>query len=311
MSRPIKNDDAFSRIKELSDMGISKRGAAKVLYDEGFFPNVENARSFIRQHTNANGNYKSDTIAWNTNLPLPEKTGFGVKDISDSNGILMLCDIHIPYHCNKTIQHALERKTEYDTIILQEVFDFYSLSKFDKTAIKNVKQEQEMFFQFMDWLRDQVPNHRIYFQLGNHDDRYVLTLIREAAKVAELVGMEFETIFNFAEYDIRSVPMRNLLKYRELFIGHGHEIGAKGVPVSPARTFYLRTKGNFIGGHFHRTSEFITRDIKDEVSGCWSVGCACDLHPLYAPVNEWNNGYAIIRPHGDKHFRVKNIKIFD
>lgn len=307
----LKHTEAFVRMQELSDTGISKRGAAKVLYDEGYFTNIETARHFIRNHTNANGAMGYDNVTWNTGLPVPDDSGFGVKDISDANGILFLCDIHIPFHCNKTIQHALERKTEYDTIIIQEVFDFYSLSKFDKTAIKNVKQEQEMFFKFMDWLREQVPNHVIYFQLGNHDERYILTLIREAAKVSDLMGMEFETIFNFSEYDILRVPMRNLLKYRELFIGHGHEIGAKGVPVSPARTFYLRTKGNYIGGHFHRSSEHITKNIKDEVSGCWSVGCACDLHPLYAPVNDWNNGYAIIRPHGDKHFRVKNIKIFD
>lgn len=305
-----RNEDAFSRLQELSDLGLSKRGAAKILYNEGFHNSLEAARGFVRSHTNAKGLSGRDNIKWNTNLPMPDETGFGIKDISDSDGVLMLCDIHLPFHDTDTIEKALKDKDEYDTIIIQEVFDFYALSRFDKTRLISVAREQEMFFQFMEWMREIVPNHKIYFQIGNHDERFMLTLMRKAQEFSELAGMEFETIFNFSEYNIELVPMRNLMLYRGLYIGHGHEIGARGAPVSPARTFMLKTKGNFIGGHFHRTSEQLTRDIKDDVTGCWSVGCACDLHPLYAPINDWNNGYAIIRPFGKDQFRVKNIKLF-
>ena len=307
-----KRDDVYKRMLELSGRGLSKRSAAQMLYKEGFFTLLESARSYIRHHTNAKGAGGSlNVVKWNTDIPIPEKSEFGVRDISEANGILMLCDIHLPFHVPGVIEHALERKSEYDTIILQEVFDFYALSKFDKTRVIKPAREQALFFEFMDWLRDEAPNHRIIFQQGNHDERYWLTFMRKAPEIAEMKGMEFETIFNFAEYDIEPLPPRNLLYYRGLFMGHGHEIGARGAPVSPARTFMLKTKGNFIGGHFHRTSEQVTRDIKDEILGCWSVGCCCELHPLYAPINEWNNGYAIIRPHGEKNFRVKNVKIFD
>jgi len=307
----IKHKEAYARLQQLSDLGVSKRKAAKILYNEGFFPNIEKGRGFIRRHTNASGTGSKDNIKWNTNLPMADETGFGIRDISDSKGVLLLCDIHLPFHDNNTIEQALALKKEYDTIIIQEVFDFYALSRFDKTRIVNVSREQEMFFQFMEWVREKVPKHKIIFQLGNHDERFILTLMRKAQEFAELEGMEFETIFNFDEYNVEKMPMRNLLLFNGLYIGHGHEIGARGAPVSPARTFALKTKGNFIGGHFHRTSEQITRNIKDEVMGCWSAGCACDLHPLYAVVNDWNNGFAIIKPYKDNHFRVKNFKIFD
>lgn len=307
----IIHEEAFKRLQSLSDTGISRRGAASVLCREGLFGSLEDARNFVRWHTGSQGARSKTAIQWKNDIPMPESTGFGVRDISSANGILMLCDLHIPFHNKEVIKMAFGSKDQYDTIILQEVFDFYGLSKFDKMTTISPAREQEQFFQFMDWVREQVPDHRIIFQLGNHDERFLLTFMRKAPEIAEMAGMEFSTIFSFDDYKIEMLPMRNLLKYRDLFIGHGHEINAKGVPVSPARTFYLKARGNFIGGHFHRTSEFITRDIKDDIQGCWSVGCACDLHPLYAPVNDWNNGYAIIRPHGENHFRVKNIKIFD
>ena len=311
MGRPIKNEEAYARLQKLSDLGISKRRAAKILCDEGLYNNLEKARTFVRQHTGANGSKSTYDIKWNTNLPMPDKTDFGIREITTTKGILLLCDIHLPFHDNNTIEKALDLKDEYDTIIIQEVFDFYGLSKFDKTNRIEVHREQEMFFQLMEWMRERVPKHRIIFQMGNHDDRFVLTLMRKAQELAELQGMEFETIFNFDEYNIEKLPMRNLLLFNGLYIGHSHEIGVRSGGVNPARTFSLKTKGNFIGAHLHRTSEHITRNVKGEVMGCWSVGCACDLHPLYMPINEWNNGFAIIKPYGDKHFRVKNFKIFD
>jgi len=307
----LKHVDAFNRLKEISRFKISKRGAAKMLVKEGFFTSVEKARAFVRQHTMALGDSSRDNIPWIEDVPTPIETEFGVLEIpKDTDGIGLLCDIHIPFQDEKTIRSFLERKDEYKTIIIQEVFDFFSLSRFHKHRTLDIAKEQEDFFQLMELIRKEAPEHRIIFQQGNHDDRFWVYVMRQARELENLIGMEFETIFGFDEFGIELLPTRNLIHYRELYIGHGHEINAGGVPVSPARTFSLKTKGNFIGGHFHRTSEHITRNIKGDVMGCWSVGCACNLQPLYAPVNEWNNGYAIIRPYGEDQFRVKNIKLF-
>jgi hypothetical protein len=299
--------ESLERIKQLSGLGISKHAAARMLYKEKYYANVESARRAIRAYVHGTHIVKP-TVQWNDELPLSEEGGYGVKDVF-GKGILMLCDIHLPFQKNDIILHALDNIDDCDTILLQEVFDFYQLSKFDKFRTIAVVQEQDMFFEFMEFLRSQFKG-RILFQRGNHDERYQLFFMRKAKEFEGMAGMEFETIFGFDEFDIEMIPLRNLLNYRGLYIGHGHELGRGGIPVSPARTFFMRTGGNFIGGHYHRTSEYIDRNIKDDIIGCWSVGCACDLHPMYAPVNKWNNGYAIIKPFGDNNFRVKNIKIF-
>ena len=312
MGRHIEHTEAFERLKELSRLKLSKRGAAKILYQEGLFPGVEQARTFVRRHTMALGKSGYDNIKWLTDIPTPLESEFKVIEIpKKTNGIGLLCDIHIPFHDERTINGILERADEYEMLVIQEVFDFYSLSKFSKHKTIDIAKEQEDFFQLMEYIRNKIPNHRIVFQFGNHDDRFWVYIMRKARELEHLQGMEFETIFGFDEFNIESIPPRNIMNYRGLFIGHGHEINAGGVPVNPARTFFLKTGGNFIGGHYHRTSEHVERNIKDDVIGCWSVGCACDLKPLYAPVNKWNNGYAVIRPYGEDEFRVKNIKLWD
>lgn len=307
----LKHEDAFKRLSEISRYKISKRGAARILVNEGFFDNVEKARSFVRQHTDANGAMGKQNVDWIADVPTPMDSDFAIHEIPASvNGIGLLGDIHIPFQDEKTIMSFLERQDEYEMIILQEVFDMASFSKFHKPKTIDIAKEQEDFWQLMEFIRKIIPDKRIIFQRGNHDDRFWIYVMRKARELENLQGMDFETIFALNEFGVELLPTRNLLKYRGLFIGHGHEINAGGTPVNPARTFFLKTGGNFIGGHYHRTSEHIEKNIKDEILGCWSIGCACDLKPLYAPINKWNNGYAIIRPYEEDKFKVKNIKLF-
>ncbi len=73
----------------------------------------------------------------------------------------------------------------------------------------------------------------------------------------------------------------------------------------------MRAKANIIGGHQHQTSEHTESNINGKVVGAWSVGCLCDLHPKYRPVNKWNHGFAIVKQFKDGSFEVHNKKIID
>ena len=93
----LKHTDAFERLKELSRLKLSKRGASKILRDEGYFKTVESARKFIRHHTGADGRGGKVNIQWLTDVPTPVESEFGVIDIpKETDGIGLLCDIHIP-----------------------------------------------------------------------------------------------------------------------------------------------------------------------------------------------------------------------
>jgi hypothetical protein len=62
--------------------------------------------------------------------------------------------------------------------------------------------------------------------------------------------------------------------------------------------------------HFHQTSEHTEPTISGEIITCWSVGCLCNLHPEYMPLNKWNHGFAEIY-NEDGFFNVKNRKIIN
>jgi len=95
-----------------------------------------------------------------------------------------------------------------------------------------------------------------------------------------------------------------------LNILHGHEFGrAISSPVNAARGLFLRANATALIGHFHHTSEHITKDMNGKMIGCFSTGCLCDLRPQYARYNKWNHGFAIVRQEEENYFHVNNVKI--
>jgi len=93
---------------------------------------------------------------------------------------------------------------------------------------------------------------------------------------------------------------------------HGHEYkNAITSPANPARTFFLRTKDNTAGGHYHQTSEHPEPSIKGKLITCWSIGCLCDLHPKYMPLNKWNNGFAKYERYDENFWHIDNKKIIE
>jgi hypothetical protein len=72
---------------------------------------------------------------------------------------------------------------------------------------------------------------------------------------------------------------------------HGHEYRGGG-GVMPARWLYLRTGESALMGHLHQPTFYSFRTMTGKEVGMWSVGCACHLAPLYAPLNQWAHGWA-------------------
>jgi hypothetical protein len=106
------------------------------------------------------------------------------------------------------------------------------------------------------------------------------------------------------------VGEKRIIKAGNLNIAHGHEFPS-GIasPVNVARGLYLRAKANAICGHFHKNSEHSETDINGHMTTTWSVGCLCDLHPLYMPINSWNQGVALITIDEEGKVDVQNRRI--
>ena len=244
--------------------------------------------------------------------PPPEPREYQPFVLPKAGHWLVLGDVHIPYHDRATVEAAVKqakRDGAVGVVLNGDIVDSHEISSHDKDpSAPRYVNEIERATAFMRWLRAELPKVEIVFKEGNHEerlDRYIL------GRAPALFGLEFvnlRSLLHFADLGVTEVRDKRVIKAGKLHIVHGHEYRGGG-GVNPARWLYLRARSVSMCGHFHRVSEHHERDIADKVEASWSVGCACDLKPMYSPLNNWGNGFAMVEVAADANFTVRNMRV--
>lgn len=303
---------------------------ARMIYKENkeVFTNAENVRSIIRHHTGNSGERGRKHLKDRRFIREFTKDSFNPFSLPESdekefepflipkaqNNILVMGDIHVPYHnipaITAAMQYGLDQKV--NTILLNgDIIDFHQLSQFIKDPRKrHFPEELDALKALLRSIRDAFPEAVIYYKQGNHSERLENYL---KVKAPELYGMqefELDVLAGFGALGIQYIKDKRTVKAGKLNIYHGHELkGGLIQPVNPARGLFLRTNTNALASHFHRSSEHIDPNANGEIIGCWSIGCLCELHPEYMPNNKWNHGAAIVRVKKSGDFSVTSFKI--
>lgn len=302
----------------LSKKELGRRLKAKHPHE---FKDAEEARVYVRRVTGADaGNRSIQSDKYIGPKLNPGRSNDFTPFTLEAQRVLVLSDVHIPYHNRECLLSALQYGKDFgaDCVLLNgDIIDCYQLSNFCKDP-KERKFNEELaeLHNFLSDLRDNFGGEIIY-KMGNHEERYERFLMTQAKDIDGITDpdgvdiLSWESVTHSKKYGHKIVTNKRIIKAGKLNIGHGHEFG-KSIfsPVNPARGFYLRAKTNFIGGHYHQTSEHIERDLNGSISGCWSTGCLCDLNPAYMPLNRWNLGFAAVEIEGDQ-FTVHNKKIMN
>lgn len=288
------------------------------------FPKVEEARTMVRYVRGANGAAKRKTAKKSHFTAEALRKYFAFDDgdhfdyqpyILKGERVLLLPDIHIPFHDKNAILTALEfgHKKDVDVIVLLgDLMDHYQNSSFIKDPRqRSFKYELDLTKQFLKELRDFFPGVRIVYKEGNHEERWERFLKTYAPQLLDLDEFRLDVILRLGELGIDYVRNKKIIHFGKLPILHGHEYGGKGSGgVNPARWLFLRTKDNGVCGHFHRISQHRERNVTGEQIGTWSMGCLCDLSPEYRPLNEWSHGFGYVEMIDTKgHFRMKNLEV--
>jgi predicted phosphodiesterase len=237
-------------------------------------------------------------------------------EFSGAHTVLGIYDAHIPYHDEAVLKLIIQagQRAECDMVLLGGDFaDCFALSKWEPdprhrdfpAEIRAVKDGLKM-------VRNAFPKARIVWQLGNHEDRFERYMQH---KCPELLGVDqftYSEIYHTEEYGVELVGEKRPILLGKLHLIHGHEYSFPiSNPVNPARGLFLRAKTHAVCGHFHQTSQHSEKRLDDKVVSCWSIGCACQLHPRYRPMNNWNHGFAIFRTDKTGAFDVESRKIID
>lgn len=234
---------------------------------------------------------------------------------SEHKAVLLLSDLHIPYHHLPSIETALDYgfSMGIDAIYINgDLIDFAKISRWKKDpAMASVKVEIDMVRSFLEGLSGLgLP---IYFKMGNHEDRWERYLLDNAPELYDLDELQMNKILHLDELDIELIESKQRAKFGKLNVVHGHEFGESIFsPVNPARGLFLRAKTSVIAGHNHQTSSHHENNLNNKPTACWSTGCLCDLEPEYRPFafTKWNHGGAIVNMDGEE-FHVDNFRILN
>ena len=232
--------------------------------------------------------------------------------ILDCKKVLIISDIHFPFHDRQALMTALEQGESCDVILLNgDVMDCYSESRFMKNPKhRMLHDELNLVRDFLEYLRSRFKKKRILFKLGNHELRHQHYIFKNADALSGLPDLEISNLLKFAQYGIEEVKQSQLIRSGSLNILHGHEYRGGAGTINISRQMLLKTFDNIIIGHFHQTNSYTVRKVNQDIIGAWATGCLCKLRPEYATFNHWTHGFATVEFDG-KFFNVENRKIIN
>jgi predicted phosphodiesterase len=292
---------------------------ARIIYNDNklLFKDVENVRDALRSIEGKKGKNRAKVKEIPNrplnpyNLPSSDETIYEPFKI-DAKRLLVLSDIHIPYHSIAAITIAFDwaKKQKPDAILLNgDTLDFFGLSRYAKDPKKrSFSSELESFKDFITILK-KTFDAKIYFKIGNHEERYQHYLWMKAGELAGIDDFELANIIKARAEGIDVIDDKRIMKAGDLNIIHGHEYPGAFSPVNIARGLFTKAKVSAMQGHNHQTSEHTEADMNGKITTTWSLGCLSELHPLYMPLNKWNHGFAFVEIDG-QDFQVQNKRIY-
>ena len=330
MKNSIVGDLVLEYLKKYEGLGLKTIGRILHKRHPEHFSSVEQARGRCRYYSGSfgqaqrkhrkleksthNGDFHRKNPFGLPNSDTREYTPYKLSDRAQK--VLMISDVHVPHHDMQALTAVIKRGKEIkpDTLLINGDFmDCHMLSRFEKDpGARKFKDEIIMVRQLLDKLCNEISPDRVVYKQGNHEERYDKYMAQRAPELLEIDHYRFDNVLCLPDMDIDWVDEKRVIHAGKLSIVHGHEyVKAVLSPVNPARSYYMKAKAPIVVGHHHQTSEHTEPTIKDEIITAWSMGCLCDLHPRYMPLNRWNHGFAELELSKNGDFHLQNRRIHD
>lgn len=240
--------------------------------------------------------------------PPTDRTPYRIKGPAR---LLIVSDVHVPYHDPEAIRAAIafgrDRGPISHVLVNGDLLDAYALSSFEKDPrARRFGEEVDLAIEILQVFARAFKSAKVVVKLGNHEQRFDRYLRTNAPALADLPEISLEEILRnrVPEMDVVE-EWRNILA-GDLLVNHGHEVGRGSGGQHPARWLANRTGVSSICGHFHRTDSWTSRDALGNFVSGWTIGALCQLSPDYLPRNQWNHGAAFVEVQRSGSFQVTN-----
>jgi hypothetical protein len=207
---------------------------------------------------------------------------------------LLVSDVHIPFEDKAGVVAFKEFAGWFAPDFLffnGDIVDFYSISRYQKDREENLQDELDNAAGFFSDMRDILPNAKMYYKLGNHEDRLNRYLLSNASALKGLRALSLSSLLGLEELNVEVVGEQGVISFGDAVITHGDRVAKRAGMTAHAMIEEFGMSG--ISGHTHRAGK-VSRRYFDRTVTWVEQGCLCDLNPEYARgVTDWRHGFAV------------------
>lgn len=203
---------------------------------------------------------------------------------------VILSDVHFPFCLSSTIATAVRFMEKYQPkfiIILGDLIDCYSLSRFDKDPkrILSLQKEFDEASAFLTDLRERFPKARIIYIEGNHEKR-LQKYLNSHPEISSLRTLTIQDLMGLDSIQVEYLPNYYL---NGLYLTHGEVV--RKYSGQSARGELEKNDCSGVSAHTHRLSHYFKSTPQRDLQWC-ECGCLCSLNPVYLDTRpDWQNGF--------------------
>lgn len=226
----------------------------------------------------------------------------------------MASDLHVPYHSPELVDSAVRliKKVKPDTLVVNgDVNDFFQLSRFN-TGLERIDSLQEEIDEantIRRRLRQACPDARFIETEGNHDNRIVSYVVKNARALKSLRSLKRESLFDHDALGIQWFPGAGFRLRKHFLVKHGTIVRGEAGATAKAELAGAGISG--VSGHTHRLATY--RRSGYEVKSWTEGGGLMRLDPDYVTgIPNWQNGLVIGQfSTKSPHFLIEEVQALD
>jgi UDP-2,3-diacylglucosamine pyrophosphatase LpxH len=236
--------------------------------------------------------------------------------MADTLGIV-INDLHIPRHDPKVLGGIVKlahRLQPNWMVVNGDVADFASASlKFKDTPkdhrATTLTYEIQRCQRFFAGLRVLLPNTKLIYTIGNHEDRLRRYLTQHATALRDLPSLSLGTLFGTDELEITTHDYGVLVPVTpSLYVTHGDLVRTQS--GASARAHFEKHGVSLIHGHTHRGGSYYKTRHRS-TQGAWENFCCCKFEqPYVTGTPDWQHGFSLVYSSGSR-FHVVQVPIVD
>lgn len=227
---------------------------------------------------------------------------------------LFISDLQIPFQDDIAVEIMFDIAKDFKPTLIWlggDIIDDYSISNYVTSTKIDLVYEFSLAKNFFERIRKEFPNARIYWQEGNHEQRWRYFILKKAPQFEFLLEskLSWDEIFDLKKLKIEYIigPAR----VGKLYHLHGHERKYRGQLVHVALNYVRWLHSNIIFGHWHISDSFLIREIDGTYKEAYANPCLFDISKMpyggYSPVDLNHRGFSLINYVDGGLFHVDRI----